>query len=346
MGVNPNHAVNRYEPIHSERYRMLYRHLSSYPNYTNSSNAIAFHDVPNFGMFSCASQVQLDVEEHEIPEVINTFSKLEPLKALLFANSFWDKRPEYLINRDYFWQNSLHGFNPLNCGAYESEISSVSDIVKYISDMSMYCAERDGKYINFAPTPLREFFLANSITGEYFDGEKYREITFRPEIGDLKNLRSFKFEDLTFRGTVEFRSVCTQPVGEIMSSSAFHAGLKENLSEITRLLENDTVIYNSGYTAVQLRDMFSKRTLPDFADENELKNLLLEILEIAENGLKKRGMNENVFLKPLYFRAENLLSPAKQMLYELESGKSKEEIILEYASLSYKASQISVGSEL
>lgn len=224
MGINPYYDFNHSDPIPSERYRMLFHHLSSYPKY---GNLIPFHHVPNYAMFSCASQVQLDVETDKITETINTFSKLEPLKAILFANSLWKERSDYLLNRDYFWKNGLHGFNPHNVDAYAVSLHSNDELVQYIASMSMYCVERNGKYINFAPTPLRQYFSTKSIVGEYYDGTKYQKVTFVPEADDLKYLRSFKFEDLTYRGTIEFRSVCMQPVSEIMSVAAFHAGLIE-----------------------------------------------------------------------------------------------------------------------
>lgn len=56
--------------------------------------------------------------------------------------------------------------------------------------------------------PLREYFSSDHVEGEYFEGEQYQKISVTPDIMDLHYLRSFKFEDLTFRGTVEFRSVC------------------------------------------------------------------------------------------------------------------------------------------
>ncbi|MFQ9792099.1 MAG: hypothetical protein ACLRX7_01780 [Acutalibacteraceae bacterium] len=44
----------------------------------------------------------------------------------------------------------------------------------------------------------------------------------------MEYLRSYKFEDLTFRGTIEYRSACCQPVSECMCVAAFHVGLQEN----------------------------------------------------------------------------------------------------------------------
>ena len=328
MGINPHHAINKNVPVVSERYRMLLHHLSSYENYNEK---ILFHHHPNFGLFSCASQIQMDVEEKDLVETLNTFTKLEPLKALIFANSPWGQ--EVLCSRDNFWRNSLHGLNRHNVDMYGLEFESIDEIMSYIKSMSMYCVEREGKYINFHPIPLVQYFAADKIKGEYFDGEKYQQIIVHPEISDLQYLRSFKFEDLTFRGTVEFRSVCEQPVKEIMASGAFHAGLMENLHRLTEVLEQDHIIYHKGYNASELRRMFVKKELPDIFDWKEVSGLIGQILDIAEEGLNKRGFKEEKFLKPLYVRAERLLSPAREMIEGLAIGKTLNDYINEYGRL-------------
>ena len=46
-----------------------------------------FHSYPEYGTFSGASQVQLDVEYDKLVLTMNTFSRLEPIKVLLFSNS-------------------------------------------------------------------------------------------------------------------------------------------------------------------------------------------------------------------------------------------------------------------
>ena len=326
MGINPYREYNNNIPIPSERYRMLFHHLSSYTKY----NGGQFHNYPNFGFFSCASQVQLDVEEENIIEVINTFSKLEPLKSVLFANSPLE---DFVCSRDFLWRNSLHGLNKHNVDMFDDQISTVDDIVDYIENMSLYCIERDGKYINFPPTNLDKYFTADSITGEYWDKKEYKSITFEPKEQDLEFLRSFKFEDLTFRGTVEFRSVCAQPVSEIMASAAFHTGLIENLDKLTDILDNDTVIYNHGYNASELRAMFNKRYFPDFVDSEALSKLLTKIIDIAKEGLKIRSYNEEDFLTPLYSRARHLYCPATQMLDGLQNGVALEYYIKEYSEI-------------
>lgn len=330
MGINPHYEVNRNVPVVSERYRMLFHHLCSYRNYEKE---ILFHDHPNFGLFSCASQIQLDVEEDNLTETLNTFTKLEPLKALILANSPWGEKGEILCSRDNFWRNSLHGLNRHNVDMYGLELESIEEIILYIKSMSLYCVEREGKYVNFPPVPLAEYFSSEKVKGEYFDGNCYREIFVYPEISDLQYLRSFKFEDLTFRGTVEFRSVCEQPVGEIMASGALHTGWMENLHELTERLNRDETIYHKGYNASELRRMFVKRDFPDIFVKKEISGLLEELLDIAAEGLKKRGFSEEKFLLPLYRRAEHLLSPAREMIEGMENGGRLEDYIEKYGSL-------------
>ena len=116
-----------------------------------------FHPHPEFGTFSSASQVQLDINYEDIPEVINTFSLLEPLKARIFANSvLLGEAEDYLCYRDILWENSTHGINPHNVGPYEYKFKDADELLDYIQSTSIYCTEREGKYVNFRPLSIRD----------------------------------------------------------------------------------------------------------------------------------------------------------------------------------------------
>ncbi|MBQ7595863.1 MAG: hypothetical protein IJU45_04265, partial [Clostridia bacterium] len=325
IGINPGRAVNRNEPVSNERYRMLLHHLQSYTKYSGS-----FHDYPNFGLFSCASQVQLDVSEEKIHQTLNTFNRLEPLKSVLFANSYLPETDQ-LCSRDDLWRKSLHGINPHNVGEYEVAFRNNDDVLRYIRSMSIYSMERAGKYINFEPMPLSEYFLREFVTGEYFDGNLYRLITFTPEPEDLQFVRSFKFEDLTFRGTVEFRSICQQPVRDIMSVAAFHAGLLQKVEQLDILLCESDLISGSGFTVSELRSILNRSIWPSFIDRQSLSDLLIKVLNLAEEGLRERKMNEEHFLTPLFDRAVKLTSPAARVRQGIKNGKRIESFIEDYA---------------
>ncbi len=318
MGVNPYRGYNRNVPVPNGRYRMLFHHLQSYKNYIGQMN---FHHFPEFGTFSSASQVQLDVNAEKLLLTLNVMNRLEPLKALLFSNSVMpDCDAEILCYRDIFWENSTHGINPKNIGMYDADFSSLDDVLAYISDTSIYCVERGEKYINFAPVKIVDYLRSDSVKGEYFDGSAYRETEIKPCVEDLAYLRTFKFEDLTYRGTIEYRSACTQPIKDAMALPAFQVGLLRRQNELDVLLKNDTVIYGHGYTPKQLRALLIRRTLPEFIDEDRLYSLLKQITDLARDGLAERNLGEEKFLEPLYERISRRESPAKYMLKSLENG--------------------------
>ncbi|MCM1158146.1 MAG: hypothetical protein NC300_05695 [Bacteroidales bacterium] len=332
MGVNPYRNYNQNIPIPNGRYRMLFHHLNSYPQYRNLP--LYFHEYPDYGLFSSASQVQLDVDYEELPMMIRAFSRVEPIKALLFNNSILiGEHEELACCRDMFWENSTHGINPHNIGMFDCEIENVEDLLAYIESASMYCVERGEKYINFSPVPVMEYFEQDAITGEYYDNGAYHEISFSPEIEDLEYLRTFKFEDLTFRGTIEFRSVCCQPIAEVMTVSAFHLGLKEQLRELDKLLQTDHVLYHHGFSATELRRMFVRQELPAFVEKTELYELAGQIVGLAKKGLEKRGYGEEIYLSPLDKRIRQRMNPAQKMYRQIKEEKKIEDIIMEYGCL-------------
>lgn len=332
MGVNPYRQYNKNVPVPNGRYRMLFHHLNSYKKYENLPKH--FHNYPGYGTFSSASQVQLDVDYDDLLVTIEAFSKLEPVKALLFSNSvLLGEHEELLCCRDAFWENSTHGINPHNIGMFECGFDSMDDLMAYIQSTSIYCVERDEKYINFQPINIMEYFKQDFVTGEYFDGKEYKEIQVIPRIDDIDYLRTFKFEDLTFRGTIEFRSVCCQPIKDSMLVAAFHLGLIKQARKLKEIFDNDYVIYHRGYTATELRKMFVKSDIPDFVDQDKLYELAKSVVDLSKEGLIKRGFGEEKYLNSLYERINNRTNPAKRMLKLLEGGQNLEEIILAYGKI-------------
>ena len=166
MGINPNYKINDFNFVPSPRYRMLEGYLKKCKVWKGQ-----FHPFYGYGTFSSASQVQLDVTEENLCETIEAFSLVEPLKTVLFANSFFPDKPELLCVRDYFWEQSPHGINPGNVGFFEPLPKSTGEITDYLSKASIFCAERDGKYLFFYPIPFDEYLKRDTVEGEYYDGD-------------------------------------------------------------------------------------------------------------------------------------------------------------------------------
>lgn len=331
MGVNPYRIYNHNIPIPNGRYRMLFHHLNSYKDY---DLPMYFHSYPEYGTFSSASQVQLDVEYEDLPVTIRAFSRLEPIKALLFSNSvLLDEHEELLCCRDMFWENSTHGINPHNIGMFDCEPENAEDLLSYIESTSIYCVEREEKYINFPPVRIMEYFQKAVVQGEYYENGKYRKIDIQPMISDIQYLRTFKFEDLTFRGTIEFRSVCCQPIRDCMTVAAFHVGLKDKVHELDALLKEDHVLYHHGYTASELRRLMNRSELPAFVEEDRLYDLAEKAVDLAAEGLRERGWGEESMLQPLYDRIAARENPARRMLRCRNQGVDLEHMITEYAQI-------------
>ena len=138
---------------------------------------------------------------------------------------------------------------------------------------------------------------------------------------------------MTFRGTIEFRSVCTQPIKDSMTVAAFHLGLKNKLDELEDLINNDDEIYHKGYTATELRKLLVCDEIPSFIDKKGLCKLSKDIVDLANVGLKERGIGEEKFLKPLYLRIKKHTNPGKNIIGSLQKGVSIEKLIHDYGTV-------------
>lgn len=328
MGINPNYQVNRKDFIPANRYQMLERYLQKSESW---KIPMYFHPYSAFGAFASASQVQLDVNRNELLQVLHGFSLVEPVKAVLFSNSVMEEEPDLLCVRDLFWENSTHGINPHNIGAFDCPLNSLDDLLEYITTTSIFCAEREGHYMHFQPIPIADYLAQEQVTGEYYENGTFHTMTFTPQLSDLAYLRTYKFEDLTFRGTVEFRSVCCQPLKETLTVAAFHMGLMERLPELVTLMEEDHVLYHHGYSCAELRRIMNRRSFPQFIDREGLKALCFKVLSLAEEGMKSRGKGEEIYLRPLFERAESLTSPARVYLDGKEKGVPSETLIRQFS---------------
>ena len=227
--------------------------------------------------------------------------------------------------------NSTHGVNQHNVGMYDCDINSVEDLLSYISTASIYCVEREGKYLNFPPVNILEYFTLDSLTGEYTENGKAYQMKFSPQPEDISYLRTFKFEDLTYRGTIEFRSSCCQPIGDVMTVAAFHLGLMDRTDRLKKLIEADNSIYHNGYNAAELRHQLVHRDLPKYVDSDGVYDLARKVLELSFEGLEQRGQGEEKYLEPLFERVKNRTNPAKTMLDRLKNGEDIYSIVKSYA---------------
>ena len=291
-GIHPNWDKNENCPVAYPRYQMLMDYLNLSRNVTKSD----LHHFPEYGAFICGSQVQLDVSKSNFLRVINAFTQIEAAKAYLFANSEfsgadWDTK----ISRDIFWEESMHGIYPENVGVNARLFKDEEDFFDYLDHSAIFTAERDGQTYYFYPVQARNYLTTPEIQAFTLNGD---EVLIYPQEEDFQTHRSYQYQDLTTRGTVEFRSVCTQPLDRTFASAAFHLGLLVNLDKLEAYLETAPFFKEFGRNYKFLRRQFSKKKLTD-EEETTIIEFSKDLLLLAEEGLEMRNKQEMTYLQPL-----------------------------------------------
>ena len=291
-GIHPYWEENENQPVAYPRYQMLMAYL----NLSRSVTSIGLHDFPEYGAFICGSQVQLDVSKSNYLRVINAFTQIEAAKAYLFANSEfsgadWDTK----ISRDIFWEESMHGIYPENVGVNARLFKDENDFFDYLDHSAIFTAERDGETYYFYPIRAKDYLGTPEIHAFALDG---KEILLYPQEKDFQTHRSYQYQDLTTRGTVEFRSVCTQPLNRTFVATAFHLGLLLNLDKLEAYLQSAPFFIIFGRDYKSLRRQFSKKKLTD-QEEAAILEFSKDLLILAAEGLDKRDKQEMIYLEPL-----------------------------------------------
>ena len=286
-GIHPLWKENDNSPVKIERYKMLMAFLAM------NGTGMKTHSYPSYGAFICGNQVQLDVRRDNYIRIINAFNKIEAAKAYLFSNSefsaeVWDTK----IARDIFWEESLHGYYKENVGIYPKDYQSEEEFFNNLARTAIFTATREGKSYYFKPIRVEDYLDQKEITAYTADGN---EKIIKPVKEDLKQHRSYQFQDLTARGTVEFRSVCTQPLETTFAPIAFELGLFVELEKLENFLEDSSFFKNEEQDYRKLRKKYSKKILSK-EEKEAIQSFSKDLLDIAEAGLMKRGYGEEKFL--------------------------------------------------
>lgn len=298
-GVNPNWAKNDNSPVKSPRYEMLMDFLEL----SKAKNNPFFHNYPEYGSFICGSQVQLDVSKVSYLRVLNAFNQIEGPKAVLFANSeFWGSDWDLAISRDVFWENSMHGVFEENAGIFPRVFKNEDDYFSYLSETAIFTAKRAEETYYFEPIRAKDYLNKLAIQAWSIHG---KEVTIKPSEEDFTTHRSYQFQDLTTRGTIEFRSVCTQPFSATFAPAAFHLGLLVNLERLEKILKDSPFFEAFDFDYPRIRRLFSKKLIAK-ADLKLILPLTEALLVCAEVGLKSRGFGEEIYLAPLKEKLEAL----------------------------------------
>lgn len=264
---------------------------------------------------TCTVQVNLDFEsESDMVRKFRTSLALQPIATALWANSpFRNGQPNGLLSfRSHIWTDT----DADRCGTLPfvfDEGFGFESYVDYMLNVPMYFVYRDGQYIDASGQSFKDF-MAGKLPA--LPGEK-------PTIADWEDHLTTAFPEVRLKKFLEMRGADGGPWSRLCALPAFWVGLlydeqaldqAEQLIKDWSLEDNEYLRERVPYTA--LNTDFKGRTIGDFA---------LDVLDIAQEGLKRRGFkngqgqDESKFLEPLYVIAESGQTQAELMLKEFET---------------------------
>lgn len=257
---------------------------------------------------SASNQCHIEVSKEDAIVAFNVLNGLSGLQIALQANSaIWKGAVDanFKAIRELFWDYCFS--DRLNQAGIPPKFSSFEDYMENLMHFKAQRVIRDGKpYRINSPNTFGEFYHNIKPTvGESREGEC---LLIKPAPKDIHLQNGFCYYNarlVSKFGTIENRMACQQPPGESMVTAALTLGILENLKAAQTLMEALYFISPKTLRIEAIKDALAA----NFAEKSIIP-WLYELLVIAEKGLQKRGLGEEIFLAPLFKRLKEQQSPA------------------------------------
>lgn len=257
-----------------------------------------------------ACQTQVEISAQEAITVVNAMNATSGLRVALLANSpIWQNQiSDYKSIRQMFvdrcWpsrKNQL-GIPP--------RFHCIEHYIDYLLDFRPIMVKRQQTLYKINNhIPFRQFLFDEAgQAGVSLDGHKKHLFGTAEDIKLQCGLAWFTSRLQPTYGTIEDRVSCQQPPDAPLCAPALTLGLTENYRALDQIA--DTLSLDQWGAIHQLTSRYGM----DFSYPGiDLPSLLRQMLEIASQGLRSRGFNEEVFLTPLYQRLEKKRCPADEI---------------------------------
>lgn len=287
VGYNPNIVKTSPHLVESELTMNIAEYFREHPVKRR------FHK--DFYCMVSSEQVHFNTTEEELPLIFETFTRLDWLNILLFADS-----PAHIEQKQYICaRNELYMTSPFAeiglVGAQKLGTRSVREIAESYKDICIFMRERGGKTEIFWPEPVGKYLESKDALPE-----------------DIHQLDLERNIVTTAYGTTEYRILCSQPFTDSFAPSAFNLGLRKRLSETLEIARD----FDSRHEMPEPNERNRQASLGavSFADKAEITELMQKLLEVSKKGLIERGFGEEKFLAPIYARSNISDCPAQRLL--------------------------------
>jgi glutamate--cysteine ligase len=264
---------------------------------------------------TCTVQTNLDYRsEADMVRKFRASLALQPVAVALFANSpFVEGKPSsYLSYRSLVWTDT----DPDRCGTLPFVFEDgfgFERYVDYLLDMPMYFVYRDGTYIDASGQSFRDFMAGKlpALPGEV------------PLIGDWADHMTTAFPEVRLKTYLEMRGADGGPWRRLCALPALWVGL---LYDDTALDAACDLV--ADWTEEERERM--RRDVPRLGLETphrsrKLRDIALEVLEIAREGLHRRarrdpcGEDETHHLDALFAIAGGGRTPAEELVEDFNT---------------------------
>lgn len=278
---------------------------------------------------TCTVQVNLDFDsEATMVKMFRISLALQPIATALWANSpFKNGKPSgFLSYRSHIWTDT----DPDRCGTIPFVFENGFGFERYIDymlDVPMYFVYRDGTYIDASGQSFRDFMNGTlpAFPGQY------------PTEKDWEDHLTVAFPEVRLKKFLEMRGADGGPWNRLCALPAFWVGLLYD--DQAREAAWDMIKDWTPEEHERLRNEVPRQALATPFRNGTVCDLALDALDIAHEGLSRRGVHDGIgldethFLNPLFRIAESGFTPAEDLIcaYERRWHKNIDQIFKEFA---------------
>jgi gamma-glutamylcysteine synthetase len=301
-GIQPVSLPSRKLLMPRERY-VFFEKLSTNLNICESEGADS-----SYLNLTASNQCHVEIALDDAIKATNILNSLSGLQIAIQANSpIWEGKinEDFKANREALWDECFPN-RSMQIGIPPT-FKSLDDYVNYLCDFKPSIVKRGEQYIRILnKATFKDYLLDESLAiGDTLQGKK---LIVQPRLSDIEQLIPFSWFNARLvpkYGTVESRMCCQQPQKETLTSTALSLGLIENLDQAQKISN----LYSLD-TWKKVRTNATRHALATTINGVSIIPLLSQLLDVANVGLKSRGLGEELFLQPLYERLNTLTTPA------------------------------------
>jgi len=254
---------------------------------------------------TCTVQANLDYgDEADMVEKLRVSLALQPVATALFANSpFTEGRPNgFRSMRAQVWTDTDNARTGIPGVVFEQGFG-FERFADWLLDVPMYFVMREGRWLDAAGASFRDFLdgRLGILPGE------------RATIGDFADHVTTAFTDVRLKRFLEMRGSDVGGPGMIVAQAALWVGLiyDDAAQKAAAALIRDWTLEEIR----ALRAAVPREALTASIRGRRVRDVALDVLAIARDGLRARGLGEEVYLAPLDEIAASGMTQADRLLH-------------------------------